>query len=121
MTCAAASATCLWLLVVAGVSATALREGRDLKNRPVTKVVTLLKDMVAQLQKEAGDDKEKTKAIADAETRIGKLNSDIEKLASTSSMLSNDISALEAEVASNTEALETATALRNKQLAEFTE
>merc|ERR1719443_638047 len=67
------------------------------------------------------NDKEKTKAIADAETKIGMLTAEIEKLASTSSMLSNDISALEAEVAKNTEALDTATALRNKQLAEFTE
>merc|ERR1719443_225096 len=67
------------------------------------------------------NDKEKTKAIADAETKIGMLTAEIEKLASTSSMLSNDISALEAEVAKNTEALDTATALRNKQLAGFTE
>merc|ERR1719498_147025 len=125
---------CLFLVLVGG-SASAMQDSQDQKNRPVTKVVTLLKDMVGQLQKEADEDqevyetmgcwcetndKEKTKAIADAETRIGKLTSDIEKLASTSSMLSNDISTLEAEVAKNTEALDTATALRNKQLAEFT-
>merc|ERR1719235_1439667 len=128
-------AVAICLLLVGG-TALAVQDSRDMKNRPVTKVVTLLKDMVGQLQKEAEEDdevyepmgcwcetndKEKTKAIADAETRIGKLNSDIEKLASTSAMLTNDISALEAEVAKNTEALDTATALRNKQLAEFTE
>merc|ERR1719343_545376 len=63
------------------------------KNRPVTKVITLLKDMLKQLEKEAAEDeeiyekmacwcesndKEKTKAIAEAETRIAELTTKIE-------------------------------------------
>merc|ERR1719428_1285696 len=107
-----------------------------MKNRPISKVVTLLKDMTVQLQKEAEEDeevfeamgcwcethdREKTKAIADAQTRIQKLNADIEKFAGTSSKMSTEIADLQAEVAANTKALETATALRQKQLAEFTE
>merc|ERR1719161_242927 len=63
------------------------------KNRPVSKVITLLKDMQEQLEKEAEEDeeiyekmacwcetndKEKTKAIADAEARIEDLTSEIE-------------------------------------------
>ncbi|CAK0858034.1 unnamed protein product, partial [Prorocentrum cordatum] len=58
------------------------------KNRPVSKVITLLKDMLKQLEKEAEEDeeiydkmacwcetndKEKTKAISDAEARISAL------------------------------------------------
>jgi hypothetical protein len=53
--------------------------------------------------------------------RIQKLNADIEKFAGTSSQLNTEISNLNVEVAKNTEALDTATALREKQLAEFTE
>merc|ERR1719326_1788493 len=58
------------------------------KNRPVSKVITLLKDMLKQLEKEAKEDeeiydklacwcetndKEKTKSIADAEDKIATL------------------------------------------------
>merc|ERR1719267_32675 len=63
------------------------------KNRPVSKVITVLKDMLAQLEKEGEEDeeiyeqvacwcetndKEKTKAIADAEQRITDLTTKIE-------------------------------------------
>merc|ERR1719284_2144171 len=76
------------------------------KNRPVSKVITLLKDMLKQLEKEADEDeeiydkiacwcetndKEKTKSIKDAEK----------------------------EVAEDQESLDQATELRRKQLAEF--
>merc|ERR1719183_1792508 len=121
---------------MACVADSVIQENTDTKNRPISKVVTLLKDMTVQLQKEAEEDeevfealgcwcetndREKTKAIADAQTRIQKLNADIEKFAGTSSTLSTEIANLQAEVAANTKALETATALREKQLAEFTE
>merc|ERR1719316_647534 len=71
----------------------------DAKNRPVTKVITLLKDMLKQLEKEAEEDeaiydkmacwcetndKEKTKAIADAEARISDLTTRIEELTAQS-------------------------------------
>merc|ERR1719456_1135750 len=106
------------------------------KNRPVSKVITLLKDMLKQLEKEAEEDeeiydqiacwcetndKEKTKAIADAEARIADLTSKIEELTANSARLSTEIKNLEKEVAANQEALDQATAIRQKQLAEFDE
>merc|ERR1719253_1925734 len=104
------------------------------KNRPVSKVMTLLKDMLKQLEKEASEDeeiydkmacwcevndKEKTKSIADAEARISDLTTKIEELTAESSRLNTEIKNLEKEVAANQEALDKATAIRQKQLAEF--
>jgi len=104
------------------------------KNRPVSKVITLLKDMLKQLEKEAEEDeeiydkmacwcetndKEKTKSIADAEARIEDLTSKIEELTANSARLGTEIKNLEKEVAANQEALDQATAIRQKQLAEF--
>jgi len=104
------------------------------KNRPVSKVITLLKDMGKQLEKEAEEDeeiydqmacwcetndKEKTKAISDAEARISNLTTKIEELTGLSAQLNTEIKNLEQEVAKNQEALDQATALRQKQLAEF--
>jgi predicted RNase H-like nuclease (RuvC/YqgF family) len=106
----------------------------DVKNRPVSKVVTLLKDMITQLEKEAEEDeevyeamgcwcetndKEKTKSIADAEQHIADLTSSIEELTSKSAQLNTQIEHLTKEVAKNSKALDQATALRTKQLAEF--
>merc|ERR1719398_87554 len=65
------------------------------KNRPVSKVITLLKDMSKQLEKEADEDqdiydkmacwcqtneKEKKKSIEEAESRISDLATKIEEL-----------------------------------------
>jgi len=106
----------------------------DAKNRPVSKVITLLKDMLKQLEKEAEEDeeiydkvacwcetndKEKTKAIADAEAKIADLTVKIEELTAASARLNTEIKNLEKEVAANQEALDQATAIREKQLAEF--
>merc|ERR1719401_315649 len=106
------------------------------KNRPVSKVITLLKDMLKQLEKEAEEDeeiydkmacwcetndKEKTKAIADAEARISDLTTKIEELTAASARLNTEIKNLEKEVAENQAALDKATALRQKQLAELNE
>jgi len=108
----------------------------DGKNRPVTKVINLLKDMVKQLEKEAEEDeevynkvacwcqtndKEKTTSIADAEGRIDRLVNKIEEETATSSRLNTEIKNLEEEVAKNQKALDTATANRKKELAEFNE
>merc|ERR1719252_550947 len=99
------------------------------KNRPVSKVITLLKDMVAQLEKEAEEDeevyegmgcwcetndKEKTKSIADAEQHIADLTAAIEEFTSKSAQLNTQVSHLTAEVARNGQALDQATALRTK-------
>jgi len=104
------------------------------KNRPVSKVITLLKDMLKQLEKEAEEDeeiydqlacwcetndKEKTKSIADAESKIEDLTTKIEELTASSARLNTEIKNLEKEVAENQEALDQATAIREKELAEF--
>merc|ERR1719331_1548424 len=99
----------------------------DAKNRPVSKVITVLKDMVTQLEKEAEEDeetyekfgcwcttndKEKTKSIADGEERISSLNSAIAELTADSMQLNSEIKNLNTEVEKNQKALATATALR---------
>jgi len=104
------------------------------KNRPVSKVITLLKDMLKQLEKEQEEDeeiydklacwcetndKEKTKSIADAEARIADLTTKIEEFTANSARLNTEIKNLEREVAANQKALSEATAIREKQLAEF--
>merc|ERR1719401_1763557 len=90
--------------------------------------------MLKQLEKEAEEDediydkvacwcetndKEKTKSIAEAEARIDALTTKIEELTATSARLNTEIKNLEKEVAANQEALDKATAIREKQLAEF--
>merc|ERR1719197_1571192 len=67
------------------------------------------------------NDKEKTKAIADAEATIEDLTTKIEELTATSSRLNTEIKNLEKEVAENQAALDKATAIRQKELAEFNE
>merc|ERR1719230_2301995 len=86
------------------------------KNRPVSKVVTLLKDMLKQLEKDAEEDediynkmacwcetndKEKTQAISDAEQRITDLTTKVEELTARSARLKTEIENLEKEVAAN--------------------
>merc|ERR1719387_1199299 len=97
------------------------------KNRPVTKVITLLKDMLKQLEKEADEDeeiydkiacwcetndKEKTKAIKDAESRIKDLSTQIEQLSAISAKYATEIKNAKAEVAEDQESLAQATELR---------
>jgi hypothetical protein len=106
------------------------------KNRPVTKVINLIKDMLEQLEEEAKEDeevyekvacwcetndKEKTTAIAEQEAHITDLTSAIEEATSLSAKLNTEIKNLEHEVAKNTEALDKATKMRQKELAEFNE
>merc|ERR1719230_2577422 len=106
----------------------------DAKNRPVSKVINVLKDMVTQLEKEAEEDeetyeafacwcttndKEKTKSIADGEQAVQDLTAAIESFTAGSAKLVAEIGDLEQEVAKNTEALESATAMRRKEVAEF--
>merc|ERR1719281_1798705 len=99
----------------------------EAKNRPVAKVIKLLQDMLAQMEKEAEEDqevydkfvcwcetndKEKTKSIADAETRIENLTAKIEELTALSSQLQTELKNLEKEVAKNQKALDEATSMR---------
>jgi len=133
---------CLALLPSASVGLDRSTEGRSAltfdeegaKNRPVSKVITLLKDMLKQLEKEAEEDeatydklscwcetndKEKTKAIADAEAKISDLTIKIEEFTAGSARLNAEIKNLDKEVAANQQSLDKATAIRQKQLAEF--
>merc|ERR1719263_2612158 len=104
------------------------------KNRPVTKVVNLLKDMLKQLEKEAEEDeeiydqlacwcatneKEKTKSIGEAEAHIKDLTTSIEDLTASSSRLGTEIKNLDKEAAENEHAKDQAHAIREKELAEF--
>merc|ERR1719326_2333219 len=104
------------------------------KNRPVTKVVTLLKDMLVQLGKEAEEDaeiydnmvcwcttndKDKVKSIDDAEAKIEDLTTKIEELTALAARLTTEIEDLEAEIAKNEAALAKAKSMREKELAEF--
>merc|ERR1719389_872734 len=106
----------------------------EAKNRPVSKVITLLNDMIKTLETEAKEDEEtydammcwcetndkgKTKAIADGESTIAELTAAIQSFTALSSKLTTEIANLESELASNNDALEKATAVRKKELAEF--
>merc|ERR1719174_770222 len=108
----------------------------DPNGRPVSKGITLLKDMLKQLQKEAEDDeeiydaiacwcetndKEKTKSIAEADAKIDDLTSKIEQLTAQSARLTTEVKNLEVEVAKLQDGLDKATAIRQKELAEFNE
>merc|ERR1719460_2386201 len=125
----------LFLLCALLLGASSLTfDAEGAKNRPVSKVITLLKDMLKQLEKEAEEDeeiydkmacwcetndKEKTKSITDAEAKIEDLTTKIEEYTAASARLGTEIKNLESEVAKNQESLDKATAIREKQLAEF--
>jgi len=137
-TCFTAAAVALFLVTAHSfdlkASSSLTFDEAGAKNRPVSKVVALLKDMLKQLEKEAEEDeeiydklacwcetndKEKTKAIADAEARISMLTTSVEELTASSARLNTEIKNLEKEVAANQASLDKATALRQKELAEF--
>jgi hypothetical protein len=127
------------LIAIAGATLLQLRQDAaalDSKEYPVTKVVNLLKDMQATLTEEMKtdqevfeklscwcetNDKEKTKAIEIAEARITQFVSEIEELSAKSARLDTEIKTLNEELAANQEALNKATAIREKELAEFNE
>lgn len=98
------------------------------------KVITLLKDMQKQMEKEGVEDqeaydkmacwcitnkKEKTKSVDDATNRVSDLQTSIEEKTSKSARLGIEITNLNKEVGEDQNALATATALRQKQLKEF--
>jgi hypothetical protein len=135
------SAMLLVIVLTAPVAAFNLRAAGKLSldmedgATPVAKVVALLKDMQKQLEKEAEEDevtyekivcwcntndKEKTKSIKIAEGRITDLTKSIEEGTATSARLNTEIANLDKEVAANQHALDQASAMRTKDLAEFT-
>merc|ERR1719359_1182761 len=104
------------------------------KDRPVSKIIVMLKDMIAQLEKEGEEDEDimetmacwcetndklKTQAIADGKQRIESLTAAIEDLTANSARLNTEIANLNKEVSKNQRALDQATALRAKNNAEF--
>jgi len=122
------------LLTLFASSAAVVQE--DGKNRPVSKVITLLKSMISELEAEAEEDEEvyetmgcwcetndklKTKAIADGEKADLDLTAAIESHTGNSARLNVEIANLEKEIAKNNAALDQATALRKKELADFNE
>jgi chromosome segregation ATPase len=105
-------------------------------SKPIAKVIGLLKDMSTQLEAEqkadadmyeemdcwcASNEKEKTKAIKDANKKIPECEAAIEKYTALSSQLDTEITKLNKEIAKHTSGLEQATAIRSKESTEFTE
>lgn len=120
-----------FLLVLVGLVAA----NAEPKNRPITKVVNLLNDMRDNLEKEAREDEEvynkmscwcktndrvKTKAIADAETKISQLSSQIEEFTATSARLTIEIKKHETEIRQLEAGLDKATNIRREERASFT-
>merc|ERR1719428_706924 len=107
--------------------------GLETKN-PIKKVVTMLNEMSAQVEKEGEEDTaaydkyacwcktndaEKTAAIENAETKIDDLTSAIEEYAGLMAKLKTEIEKLKEDIAAATSALEAAAAQRDKEKAEF--
>jgi hypothetical protein len=111
-------------------------EVHEKKVSPIKRVVALLKKMKAELEAEAAkeadmydkmvcwcqtNEKEKTKAIADAEALDGELSSEIESRAAKFGEASTEIVRLKKQIAEDTAALKEATAIREKQAASFSD
>lgn len=108
----------------------------DAGNRPVTKVVNLLKDMQKELETERDNDEKiynkvacwakgeiekQTTEITTQEAEIKTQQAKIEKNVALSAKMAAEIKNEKAELKSTQESLEKATALRRKELAEFNE
>jgi len=104
------------------------------KNRPVTKVINLLKKIQSTLEKEGKADKEvydkfacwcttnekeKTESIKAAEEAITQLTANIEEYTATTARLKTEIKQLEKEVDENQKSLDAATAIRRKEVSEM--
>jgi outer membrane murein-binding lipoprotein Lpp len=107
---------------------------RAFMERPVAKVVRLLNDMKAQLEKEAAEDdevmekmvcwcetndKEKTLAISTNTAKIDQLGTAIEEYAAKGEQLAKEVKVLKEDVAENEQELNEATTMRDKDHAEF--
>jgi len=114
-------------------SAAALLADAD-KEHPVSKVVNMLKKMQETMMEEAAkdqevyekmdcwcktNDKETNAAVEAAQRAISELTAKIEENAALAARLETEIEELESEIKSAEEAIATATALREKEHAEF--
>eukprot|EP00929_Paragymnodinium_shiwhaense_P093814 TRINITY_DN540_c0_g1_i1.p1 TRINITY_DN540_c0_g1~~TRINITY_DN540_c0_g1_i1.p1 ORF type:complete len:785 (-),score=347.92 TRINITY_DN540_c0_g1_i1:89-2443(-) len=108
----------------------------DGKGSPVQRVVGLLEKMKAELEKEAKseaemydkmvcwcetNEKEKTKAISDAEVKTDDLSAETQERAAKFGELETQIAALKKQITADKGALATATAIREKEAAAFSE
>jgi len=122
------------LLALALFTASALESEVDLKEKPIQKIVRLLKEMQGQLEKEAEEDedmfdkmgcwcdtndKEKTKAIAINTQMVTDLGSSIEELTAKSAQLKTDIEETGKQLAAAEASLEEASTIREKESGEF--
>merc|ERR1719450_1817404 len=104
------------------------------KDTPVQRVVGLLKEMMATLQKDADEDEalyhklacwcnngeyEKSEFIEATQAKIAELESTIESLTAKSAELATTIKETEEQVAADKKALAEATEIREKQIQEF--
>jgi len=118
------------VLVVAGLVALGAEAGPG----PITKVVTLLKDMAKELEAEAKEDKEtyeklkcwcetneagKTQAVTDQKSKIDELNSLIEGSTAKKGELTTEIDQIKQDIAQAKQAIAEATEIRKKEAAEF--
>jgi chromosome segregation ATPase len=128
----------VFLALALAVSASLLTDTAatlNLKERPVAKVLRMLEEMQGELEKEKEADqelynklscwcetngKDKTAAIAKANSMIEGLSSDIDGLTSRTAQLEENIASLKSEIAKNDAALRKADAMRQKDLGEFT-
>jgi len=122
------------LLLLAAVSQTTARTLQSNGERPVAKVVRLLEDMKAQLEKETADDKavfealdcwckkngeEKSAAIAAGESKINDLKASMGEFAAKIEELREGLASTKAKLRQDQKALDTATALRMKEIKTF--
>jgi len=102
---------------------------------PIQKVVSLIKDMKAQTEKEAEEDlaaydkymcwcktvkAEKTTAVEEAQNSIASLEAFVEEAAAKEGQLKTEIGTLGEDIQADQDSLASATELRNKESAEFT-
>merc|ERR1719191_212135 len=94
----------------------------DFKTRPVSKVIKLLHDMKAELEADAANDQsvyDKLVCWGKTNKQIDGLLSDIGRLTGKGAQLKAEIAQAEKEKAANEKALKEATAVREKESAEF--
>jgi len=106
----------------------------DMKFRPVTRVINLLKDMQNTVEKEKKNDEDlyekmqcwckknedaKTKAIKEYKASIERLTADIERFTAKSAQLNQEIKNLEQEIAHSQKSLQKATNIREEEATAF--
>jgi hypothetical protein len=126
--------TITFLVLVACSAALQVDDSDKAWERPITKVVNLLKDMATQLDVEAKEDeeqfstmgcwcetneKEKSAAIAEANRRIPELEATINEAAAKTAQLATEIEGLDKEVKQNKGALAEASSIRAKEHGDF--